>query len=115
MLFSIFDRLLKLEEYMTMKKHANILEAVSYQFNKKFLVKIPKLKNGFLDKTRVTDIKYLDINGILSIGMTIDGIPMIYKKSVKLVKFLEQSIVIEELPVVEHELEKGEFLSEDKL
>lgn len=98
-----------------MKKHANIIEALSYQFNKRFLVKIPTLKNGFIDKSRVTDVKYLDINGMLGIAMVINGIPMIYKKSVKLVKVLEQSGLMKDVEFVAYRLKKGEFLSNDNL
>lgn len=98
-----------------MKKHANIIEAISYQFNKRFLIKIPKLKNGFIDKSRVTDIKLLDINGTLAIGMTIDTVPMIYKKSVKLIKILEQSDLLDNLIQINYQLQKGEFLSNDNL
>ena len=98
-----------------MKKHANIIEAISYQFNKRFLIKIPKLKNGFIDKSRLTDIKLLDINGTLAIGMTIDTVPMIYKKSVKLIKILEQSDLLDNLIQINYQLQKGEFLSNDNL
>ena len=98
-----------------MKKHANIIEAISYQFNKRFLIKIPKLKNGFIDKSRLTDIKLLDINGTLAIGMTIDTVPMIYKKSVNLIKILEQSDLLDNLIQINHQLQKGEFLSNDNL
>lgn len=96
----------------------------------KHFVKIPTLKNGFLDKQRATDIYFINNDGTILIVLTIDNIKTFYKKSVKLIKLLEQSeVVLGELPrpkgqgfslladknsIMDYFLQESEFISEER-